>query len=326
VVQRADDRQRDPGRESPLIGRAERPGGAAAVRPESATRTRLLLAFASIYIVWGSTYLAIRFAIETIPPFFVAGSRHVVAGGLLYAWARARGAAPPTRADWGTAAGLGALMLLGGNGAVTWAEQRIPSGLAAVIVATVPLWIVLLEGRRPTPRVAAGLMLGLAGIGLLVGPGELAGAGRVDLLGALVLVGGSLSWAIGSLRGRRAALPASPQVATAAQMLTGGALLLALGLATGEGARLAAAGVSPKSLLAVGYLVVFGSLIGFSAYVWLMRVSTPARVATYAYVNPVVAVALGAAFGGEPLTPRTLLASAVIVTGVVAIVSAPRPK
>lgn len=289
-----------------------------------APRGRVLLAFAAIYLVWGSTYLAIRLAIETIPPFFVAGARHVVAGTLLYAWARARGGAAPAGRQWWTAAGLGALMLLGGNGAVTWAEQRVASGLAAVIVATVPLWIVLLEGKRPTPRVLLGLALGLAGISLLVGPGEIAGAGRIDPLGALVLVGGSLSWAVGSLRGRTARLPPSPQVSTAAQMLTGGGLLLALGLATGEVPRLLATEVSARSLLAVAYLVVFGSLIGFSAYVWLMRVSSPARVATYAFVNPVVAVALGAAFGGEPLTPRTLLASAVIVAAVVSIVAVPR--
>ena len=295
-------------------------------RPAAAPRGRLLLAFAAIYLVWGSTYLAIRFAIETIPPFFVAGARHVAAGALLYAWARGRGATAPTRAQWLTAAGLGGLMLLGGNGAVTWSEQRVPSGLAAVIVATVPLWIVLLEGKRPSRRVTLGIVLGLAGIGLLVGPGEIAGAGRIDPLGALVLVGGSLSWAIGSLRGRTARLPASPQVSTAAQMLTGGGLLLALGLATGELPRLLAAAVSPRSLLAVAYLVVFGSLIGFSAYVWLMRVAAPARVATYAYVNPVVAVALGAAFGGEPLTLRTLLASAVIVLAVISIVGTPRAK
>ena len=294
--------------------------------PAAVRRGRLLLAFAAVYVVWGSTYLAIRFAIETIPPFVVAGSRHVVAGALLYAWARARGAAAPSPVQWLTAAGLGALMLLGGNGAVTWAEQRVPSGLAAVIVATVPLWIVLLEGERPTPRVVLGLVMGLAGIGLLVGPGEIAGAGRIDPVGAAVLVGGSLSWAIGSLRGRTAQLPASPQASTAAQMLTGGGLLLVLGLAAGELPRLLASEVSPRSLSAVAYLVVFGSLIGFSAYVWLMRVSTPARVATYAYVNPVVAVSLGVAFGGEPLTLRTLLASAIIVLAVVAIVRAPRAK
>ena len=292
-------------------------------RSAAPPRGRLLLAFAAIYLVWGSTYLAIRFAIETIPPFLVAGARHVAAGALLYAWARGRGATAPTRAQWLTAAGLGGLMLLGGNGAVTWSEQRVPSGLAAVIVATVPLWIVLLEGKRPSRRVALGIVLGLAGIGLLVGPGEIAGAGRIDPLGALVLVGGSLSWAIGSLRGRTAGLPASPQVSTAAQMLTGGGLLLVLGLAAGELPRLLASDVSPRSLSAVAYLVVFGSLIGFSAYVWLMRVAAPARVATYAYVNPVVAVALGAAFGGEPLTLRTLLASAVIVLAVIAIVGTP---
>jgi len=295
-------------------------------RPAAAPRGRLLLAFAAIYLVWGSTYLAIRFAIETIPPFLVAGARHVAAGALLYAWARGRGATAPTRAQWLTAAGLGGLMLLGGNGAVTWSEQRVPSGLAAVIVATVPLWIVLLEGKRPSRRVALGIVLGLAGIGLLVGPGEIAGAGRIDPLGALVLVGGSLSWAIGSLRGRTAGLPASAQVSTAAQMLTGGGLLLVVGLAAGELPRLLASEVSPRSLSAVAYLVVFGSLIGFSAYVWLMRVAAPARVATYAYVNPVVAVALGAAFGGEPLTFRTLLAAAIIVLAVVAIVRAPRAK
>ena len=289
-------------------------------------RVKLGLAFAAVYLIWGSTYLAIRLAIETLPPFLMAGVRFVVAGILLYAWARWRGASRPAQTHWLAAAIVGGLMLLGGNGGVTWAEQRVPSGLTAVLIATVPLWIALLEwlqgGMRPTARGAVGLMMGLAGIALLVSPGELAGAKGIDLVGAVVLLVASLSWAIGSLYSRRARLPSSPLLATAMEMLAGGLLLLVAGLATGQASDLDPSRISLQSVLALCYLIVFGSLVAFTAYIWLLRVTLPAHAATYAYVNPIVAVFLGWALAGEPLTARTLLAAAVIVAAVVIITSA----
>ena len=294
----------------------------------SSHRLRTILAFAAIYIIWGSTYLAIRFAIDTLPGFVMAGVRFVGAGTVLYALARRRGAPRPTHLHWRGAVIVGALMLLGGNGGVVWAEQRVPSGLAAVLIATVPLWVALLDwlwrGTRPGGRVLAGLALGLAGIALLVGPGELAGSRGVDLLGAGVLLFASLSWAIGSIYTRSAGLPPSPLLATAMEMLAGGVLLLVADLVTGQVAELDLGSVSLRSVLALAYLIAFGSLVAFTAYVWLLRVTTPARAATYAYVNPVVAVLLGWALAGEPLTPRTLLAAGVIVGAVVLITSRPQ--
>ncbi|MGH9362019.1 MAG: drug/metabolite exporter YedA, partial [Thermoanaerobaculia bacterium] len=298
----------------------------AAARPTSGL-LRLAPALGSVYLIWGSTYLAIRFAIETIPPFLMAGVRFLIAGALLYGWSRARGAARPTRRNWLAAALVGACLLLGGNGGVTWAEQRVDSGLTALLVSTVPLWMVLLDwlrpgGRRPGWRVGLGLLLGFAGVTLLVRPG--AGGSTVDPLGAAVLVAASLSWAWGSLASRRLPLPESPLLTTGMEMLAGGGLLVLASLATGEPARFALVAVSGKSLLALGYLIAFGALIGFSAYVWLLREAPPALAATYAYVNPVVAVMLGWAFAGEPLTAGTLAAAAVIVTGVAVITSAQR--
>ncbi|HEX5759939.1 MAG TPA: drug/metabolite exporter YedA [Thermoanaerobaculia bacterium] len=292
----------------------------------AASLWRLAPALGAVYLIWGSTYLAIRFAIETIPPFLMAGARFLVAGVLLYVWARASGAARPTLAQWRATAAIGGFLLLGGNGGVVWAEQHVPSGIAALLITTEPLWIVLLDwlrpnGRRPGWRVAAGLLLGFAGTVLLVRPGL---GGGVYPLGAIVLVLASLSWAWGSLRSTWAPLPSSRILTTGMQMLAGGALLLLVGLATGEPARFALAEVSTRSLLAVLYLVVFGSLIAFSAYVWLLREAPPALVATYAYVNPVVAVLLGWGLAGEPLTAGTLAAAAVIIAGVVVITTAPR--
>ncbi|HJZ87625.1 MAG TPA: drug/metabolite exporter YedA [Polyangia bacterium] len=293
---------------------------AGAVAP---ARARVLVAFALVYVVWGSTYLAIRYAVATLPPFLMAGSRFLLAGSALYTWARLRGAAPPSGANWRATAIIGGLLLLGGNGSVVWAEQRVPSGLAALLVATVPLWMVVMEAirrrTRPGLPVVAGVLLGLAGLAILVGPDQLAGSRRPDPLGAAVLGLASLSWAVGSLYSRHAPLPAAPLLGTAMEMLCGGALLVVAGLATDEAGQLAVAHVAPSSLWALGYLIVFGSLVGFTAYTWLLRVSTPARVSTYAYVNPVVAVLLGWAIGGEALGARTLLAAAVIVAGVVLI-------
>ena len=285
---------------------------------------RLVAAFAAVYLIWGSTYLAIRLAIDTLPPFTMAGFRFLLAGTLLYGWMRLRRAAPPVRIHWRSAAIVGGLMLLGGNGGVTWAEQSVPSGLAALLIGTVPLWMVILEamrlgGSRPTRRMGVGLALGLAGIFLLIGPVNLAGGEGVDPIGAGVLLFAALSWAGGSLYSRQAPLPAAPLLGTAMEMLAGGALLLFAGGLTGEWARLDLGAVSSRSLLALAYLVIFGSLMGFTAYLWLLRNTTPARASTYAYVNPMVAVFLGWIVLGEPLTWQTLLAAAVIISAVVLI-------
>ncbi len=289
----------------------------------SPTRAKLIAAFAAVYVLWGSTYLAIRFGVETIPPFLMAGTRHLTAGLLLFLWTRLTGEPRPDRGHWATAVFIGGLMLLGGNGLVTWAEQRVPSGLAALIVASVPLWMALLDGihRRIRPRahVVAGLLIGLAGILVLVAPGRFAGSGRVDLLGAGALLVAALCWSMGSLYSRHARLPRSVLTSTAMQMIGGGVLLWIVGLAFGEGSRLDLAAVSPRSILSLGYLIVFGSLLGFSAYVWLLHATTPARVSTYAYVNPVVAVLLGWALAGEALTLRIGLA-AVGIVGAVALI------
>jgi len=283
----------------------------------------LTAAFASVYIIWGSTYLAIRYALESLPPLLMAGARHTLAGTILYAVLRATGTARPKRVHWRSAAIIGALLLLIGNGGVCWAEQTVPSGLAALLVTSVPVWMVLLnwlrrEGVRPGLMEIGGVGLGLAGVILLIGSENLGGA-PVHRMGAVVLVAASLSWAFGSMYSRNAPLPESPLLVTAMQMLCGGVLLLLTGALSGEGARLELENVSLRSVLSLGYLTVFGSLVAFSAYVWLLRVSTPAKVSTYAFVNPVVAVALGYVLAGEPLTPRTTVAAAVIVTAVVLI-------
>src|SRR5688500_4985453 len=291
--------------------------------PEVGERTRLLAAFAAVYVIWGSTYLAILYAIETLPPFLMAGARFLVAGAVLYGWARLRGVPRPRGLHWRSAAIVGALLLLGGNGGVVWAGQRVPSGLAALLVATVPVWMVSLEwlrgGTRPTRGVVAGLLLGMAGLAMLIGPGEFAGGRGADTLGAIVLVIASLSWATGSIYSRGAPLPKSPLLTTGMEMLAGGVLLAILGLATGELGRLDVGAATAKSWLSLLYLILFGSLVGFTAYIWLLKVSTPAKVSTYAYVNPVVAVMLGWLFASEPLSLRMLLAAAVIIAGVALI-------
>lgn len=289
-----------------------------------ASMLKVAVALAAVYVIWGSTYLAILFAIETIPPFLMAGSRYLIAGAVLYLWSRLRGAPRPSLTHWRSALVVGAFLLLVGNGGVVWAEQYVESGFAALLISTEPLWIVLFVwlrpgGKKPGLRVTAGLVLGFIGLMLLVKPGA---GGGVSLLGASVLVLASLSWAWGSLWGQRAKLPESPLLTTGMQMLAGGALLSLASFVTGEPGRFDLAQVSGKSLLALGYLIVFGAIIAFTAYVWLMRVASPVLVSTYAYVNPVVAVLLGWAFASEPLTAGTLIAAAVILTGVALISSA----
>lgn len=288
-------------------------------------RARLLAAFAAVYLVWGSTYLAIRFAVETLPPLLMAGVRFIIAGGILLAWARLRGGPQgPTRRDWITGLFGGALLLLGGNGAVVWAEQRVPSGIAALLVAVVPFWMVVLDwlrpgGRRPAALVFVGLGLGLAGLGLLVGPSGLRAGGEIDVVGAAVLIAGSLSWAVGSLYTKGSPRPSSANNGSGTQMFAGGICLLVVALLGGEGGRLDLAHASARSLMGFAYLVTFGSLIGFTAYAYLLAHTSAAKAATYAYVNPVVAVLLGWAFANEPITSRTIVAAAVILAGVAII-------
>lgn len=289
-----------------------------------APKSLIALALVAVYVIWGSTYLLILFAIDTIPPFTMAGIRFSVAGWLLYIFLRIRGAPAPRWGEWRAAALIGALLLAAGNGGITWAEQRVPSGVAALIVAGVPAWMVLMDwaapdGVRPRGRVIGGVVLGLAGIALLMFAGESLQLDRVDTLGALVVVLASLAWALGSILSRYVQAPASIMLATAMQMMVAGGLLLAAGVATGEWRNVDLEGITGSSLLALGYLIVFGSWIGFSAYLWLLRVTTPAIVSTYAYVNPAVAVLLGWAFAGESIGQGTIVAMAIIISGVILI-------
>jgi drug/metabolite transporter (DMT)-like permease len=287
---------------------------------ERTTRTKLILGFLCVYIVWGSTYLAIRWGVETIPPFALGGVRFLLAGGSLYLYSRWRGAPKPTALEWRNAAIVGALLLFVGNGAVSWAEMRVSSGMTSLIVATVPLWLVLCEvamGQRPGFAKWAGVAIGLVGVGLLVLPkdGDLSHA-AVDPAGAAVLALGSLSWTVGSLFSRTAKLAKPPAMAISMQMLAGGTMLALLALVTGQATALVTHPPSMLSLLSLLYLIVFGSLIGFSTYMWLLRVASPTAVGTYAYVNPAVAVLLGVLFAGETMPPQAVVATLVIVGGV----------
>ena len=307
-------------------------GGAAAAHAqplEHATKLQLLLGFACIYLLWGSTYLAIRVAIDTIPPFVLGAIRFLVAGVVLYAWCRLRGAKRPTILEWRNSAIVGALLLFVGNGAVSWAEQHVSTGMTSLLVATVPLWLVLCErwiGIRPTPAKLLGVAIGLVGVALLVLPanGDLKTA-AVAPLGAFVLTISALSWTVGSLFSRQAVMAKPASLAIAMQMLVGGAMLMVLAIATGQVGKLAAAPhVSTASIAAVLYLIVFGSLVGFTTYMWLLRVASPSAVSTHSYVNPVVAVLLGVFVLGETLPPRAIVAMFVIVGSVALVSLAPR--
>lgn len=291
-------------------------------------RSKRIGAYAVLYLVWGSTYLAMRMAVESLPPFSLAAARFFVAGCVLLGWAFARGAARPRLRDWLQAAAVAALLMIGGNASVLWAVQRVPSGVAALVVATTPLWLAILvafETRKaPAARTVVGILLGLGGVGVLVGPRASTGGADLDPWGVLILVGASISWSFGSLLQRRET-GVSPLTATGLQMVAGGGMLAVLALGSGELADFSTlTSATARSWTALAYLTVFGSLLGFTAYGWLMRHDEPARVATYAYVNPVVAVILGALIGGEPVTARVLVAAAVIIAGVVVIVSGRR--
>lgn len=285
----------------------------------------VVLAFAAVYFIWGSTYLAIRFAIETLPPLTMAAIRFLIAGVLLYGWAWSRGVPHPTPRQWKAGAISGTLLLVGGNGGVVLAEQWIPSGLAALIVATVPLWLVLLDwlfgrGGRPSGRTTIGLVVGFGGVAFLGGsPGVGAGGNVLELLGGLLVVGGSISWAAGSLYSRYIPDPPRPRMLVASQFLAGGLVFTAIAGLAGEWDGFDIGAVSAKSWIALVYLIVFGALIGYAAYIWLLTVVSPARAGTYAYVNPVVAMLLGWGLADEPLTFRSVVAAAIILGSVVVI-------
>ena len=292
-----------------------------------ASRAQIIAAFASIYLIWGSTYLAISYAVETIPPFIMGGIRFVVSGAMLYLWARYRGAPRPTRLHWRNAIVAGGFLLLGGNGAVVWAEQFVPSGLTALLVSILPFWLVIIEWvrpprKRPSGAVLVGLVLGFIGIVVLVGPSDVGGHGDVSPIGALVLILGSLSWAIGSFWSRDAQLPESGLLTTGMEMLGGGALLLIVGAVTGELAHTDIHRISNASAVGLLYLITFGSLLGFTSYIWLLDKVSPARLGTYAYVNPIVAVLLGWAIAGERLSIRTGVAAAIVICAVALITTA----
>jgi drug/metabolite transporter (DMT)-like permease len=285
-------------------------------------------ALLTVYVVWGSTYLAMRVAVETIPPVLGAGVRFLAAGAILYGIVRARGAPRATAAQWRSAALTGALLLLGGNAMVMWAEQFVPSNFAAIMIATVPLWMVVINQlvnrdeplRWPT---VVGLLLGFVGVAILVwDPAQLRFGGFAVGTGALLFA--ALSWAAGSVLSRRAPITDPPLLMTGMQMLVGGGMVALVGVAIGETGRIHA--VSLRSASALVYLIVFGAILGYSCYLWLLRAAKPSLVATYAYVNPVVAILLGAAILGESITRRTILGSFAILVGVVLIVTLAKPR
>jgi drug/metabolite transporter (DMT)-like permease len=303
-------------------------------RPQPSTAA-VVVALLLVYVVWGSTYLAIALMIETLPPLLAAGVRYGSAGLILMTalaahrrWRRRAGPAErPTRVHWRSAFIIGTLLLLGGNGGVVLAELFIPSGVAAVLVATVPIWLAVFDAaltrRRPSGLVIGGLIAGLTGVAVLLVPVE--GLEELDPIGVGLVVVAAISWAAGSLYARRAPLPRSGLLGTGMEMLAGGLVLMAAGVLIGEIGRTDVGAFSSRSLFALAYLVVFGSIVAFTAYTWLLANVPVSTVGTYAYVNPIVAVALGAIFLSEPITPRTLIAAVIIIGAVVAMVSG-RPR
>jgi drug/metabolite transporter (DMT)-like permease len=285
---------------------------------------KTLLAFAIIYFVWGSTFLAIRIGVREVPPFLLAAMRFLVAGLVLYGWMIARGERPPTRVQWTSAAILALLIFVFDYGLLFWAEQRVPSGIAAVMMAMIPAFmalseIILLGTQRLTVRLALALLIGTAGVAVLMSRSLNLGGAPIDRVGAVALIVAAMSWSVASALARKLPLPPSKVMSSGAQMLAGGGLLALAAAALGEVGRFHPGTVSPDAWLALLYLIVPGSIIGFTAYVWLIHRESPTKVGTYAYVNPVVAVLLGYYLGGEALGLRTMLGTLLVLISVVVI-------
>jgi drug/metabolite transporter (DMT)-like permease len=295
-------------------------------------KTKIWIALLALYIVWGSTYLAIRFSVETIPPFLHAALRFLISGAILYSWRRMAGDPAPTLNNWKSTAIVGAALLLGGNGLVAWAERTVPSGIAALMISTSPFWLVLFEslragGVKPTWQSIVGLILGFGGVFILIGPAEImGGGGRFDTFGIILLLFAPFFWSLGSIYGRGADMPESTLLGTGMEMLAGAMALFVVSLAKGELNGFSVAQVSMRSWLGLAYLITFGSLVGFVSYGWLLHNAPVSLLSTYAYVNPVVAVFLGNWLANEPLNARIVLASAIIIGSVVLINSARQAK
>ena len=288
-------------------------------------KTKLWTALLALYIVWGSTYLAIRFAVDTIPPFFHASLRFLISGAILYIWRRAAGDGKPTLGNWKSTAIVGTFLLLGGNGLVGLAEKSVPSGIAALLITTSPFWLVLFEslragGNRPNLLSIVGLLIGFSGVFLLIGPTEFAGAQhQFDSFGVTLLLIAPVLWSLGSIYARGADMPKSTLMSTGMQMLAGSVSLFIVSVVTGELNGFSLGQVSMDSWWALIYLITFGSLVGFVAYGWLLQNAPVSLFSTYAYVNPVVAVLLGSIFADEVLNARIAVASAIIIGSVVFI-------
>jgi len=292
---------------------------------------QVLLAFSIIYFVWGSTFLAIRIGVMEVPPFLLAAMRFLLAGGALYAWMRVKGAAPPTARQWASATLLALLIFVGDYGFVFWAEQRVPSGLTAIMLATIPMFmalseILILRTQQLTPRLSFALLVGIAGVAVLVSHTLSFGEGAIDPSGAIALLVAALSWSVAAALTRKLPLPASKPVSSGAQMLSGGVMLTLVAAVLGEFRGFHPQAVSRGAWAALAYLVVAGSIVAFTAYVWLLRHESPTRVGTYAYVNPVIAVALGYFLGHETVGPRTLVGTLLVLVSVVVITTMPAPK
>lgn len=287
--------------------------------------TRIWIALIAIYLIWGSTYLAIRYVVESLPPFISAGTRFISAGLLLYTWRIAKGDPVPTKRQWRDAGIIGLLLLLGGNGLVSWAEQFVPSGIAALLISTVPIWMVLIEslrpgGEKPKAHAIIGLVLGFGGMVLMIGPGELnSEIGQLHPLGLIALPSAALLWSIGSVFSKSAELPESTLMTTSIEMLVGSAGLFLVGTLRGEWGKLVLDAVTPESWIGLVYLAIVGSLGGFAAYAYLLQNAPISLISTYAYVNPVIALFLGAWIAHETLDGRTIFAAAVILGAVILI-------
>ena len=290
---------------------------------------KVLLAFAIIYLVWGSTFFAIRVGVREVPPFLLAAMRFLVAGIVLYAWARSRGIPPPTAAEWRAAMMLAGLIFVMDYGGVFWAERRVPSGITAVMLATIPAFmalseILIVKTRRLTGRLAVALLLGIGGVGVLVSHSAALGDAAIDTVGACVLLLASVSWSIASALSKKLPSPPAKVMSSAAQMCVGGILLTIVAASVGEFRDFHPAAVSGKAWLALAYLIVPGSIAAFTAYVWLLHHESPTKVGTYAYVNPIVAVLVGYFLGGEAIGVRTITGTALVLVSVVIITTAPK--